>query len=124
MAKQHTNSEGLTYREWYLAAGYAGKPSGLGPKMAWLDGEDPSEHRASGLGAYDIKLTHHIAEILATGQYQARKGDFFAAGSAYEAAVKLSWQVYDTDARCKAQALAYAFLNVALRLQEDARCRP
>lgn len=46
MSKQYTNGYGLTFRQWYLAAGFASKPDRLIYRHHWLDGVDPSEIRA------------------------------------------------------------------------------
>lgn len=47
MTKHETNEYGLTFREWYLAAGFTKRPGRLAARMAWLDGEDPTEWSAA-----------------------------------------------------------------------------
>lgn len=42
------NREGLTYDEWYCAArSFRFNIAPHAPRVAWLAGEDPTEHRAS-----------------------------------------------------------------------------
>lgn len=49
-----TNSENMTFREWYMAAGYHHSRLIVMPskrwnelRRAWLNGEDPTEYRAA-----------------------------------------------------------------------------
>lgn len=39
-----TNREGLTFSEWYYAAGFT-SPQNADQYKAWLQGEDPTEYR-------------------------------------------------------------------------------
>lgn len=69
----------------------------------------------------DAHTCKRIAETLSLCLWQARRGDYFAAGSAYQSALALSWKVYDTDAHVRAQSLVVAVSSVVLNLQSGGK---
>lgn len=60
------------------------------------------------------RTTRNFIDAIATAAFQLRAGDPFAAGSAYEEARRLSWQIHSSELHERAQILCNALVAAYL----------